>query len=168
MYKKQNKSWLVVLLVVIMAVGLLGFNNFTNFSATTPEEREGGERVPCINPALPIPEEYHIHPQLEIIAEGKKIDVPANIGLGIVNCERAVHTHDLTGEIHIEPNFYQEFTLGDFFWVWEKPISRAEFLDYVADETHEIVMTVDGTQNDEFENLVLKDGQKIVLEYRTK
>ncbi|OGZ54751.1 MAG: hypothetical protein A3B25_01695 [Candidatus Ryanbacteria bacterium RIFCSPLOWO2_01_FULL_48_26] len=165
--KKANKSIFVTLLLVVIAVGLLGVGSSFNGSATRAPDGTGvsEDPVPCINPILPIPAEYHIHPVLKIVADGKNIEVPMNIGLSLFGCERAVHTHDNTGTIHIEPNYYQAFTLGDFFWVWQKDFSKDKVLDYIRDAEHEIVMTVDGTASAEFENLVLKDNQQIIITY---
>ena len=168
--KKGKKSGVVIFIVIVVAVGLLGFNNIFR-----PGPSGGGDnkndslskRVPCINSALPVPPAYHIHPHLTIKADGKEITIPANIGLSLVGCERALHTHDATGDIHIEPNYYQEFTLGDFFTVWGRPFSRGQILDYTSDLDHEIVMTVDGKPSEEFEKLVFKDKQQIVIEYKT-
>lgn len=167
--KKGKKSFFVIFILVVVAVGLLGFNNI--FQPSSSGGKDNGndslsKRVPCLNAALGVTAAYHIHPHLAIKADGKDIAIPANIGLSLIGCERVVHTHDATGEIHIEPNYYQEFTLGDFFALWGKPFSRGQILDYAPDLEHEIVMTVDGKVSDEFENLILKDKQQIVIEYK--
>jgi hypothetical protein len=164
----NKKSGIVILLVVALAVGLLGFNTFTGVQGPPSRGNSSSSgQVSCVNPALPVPEEYHIHPILTIVANGAPVAVPANIGLS-VQCHRILHTHDLTGTIHVEPNFYEPFTLGQFFDVWGKPFSRDRVLDYQADDRYEIAMTVDGAPSSEFENLVLKDKQQIVIEYREK
>ena len=166
--KKGNKSILIVLLVVVIAVGLLGIGGSFNNSATKGPDGTGSSKdpVPCLNPILPVQAQYHIHPVLKIIADGKNITVPANMGISLFGCERVMHTHDETGTIHIEPNYYQEFTLGDFFWMWQKDFSKDNVLDYVRDAEHQIILTVDGTLSTEYENLVLKDKQQIVIEYK--
>lgn len=133
------------------AVVLLGWNSFFK----SPDSSAGGERVACINPDLPAPKQYHIHPVLRILVDGREVPIPANIGLS-QTCHRILHTHDATGTIHVEPNFYKEYTLGDFFSVWGEPFFR---------EGYEIKMTVDGKPTEEYENLVLLDGQKIIIEY---
>jgi hypothetical protein len=182
MRKKSNKTTLTTVFVIIMAASLLmglgGFSRLTAVAPPTPENTTQwqqsqqpvnlDERVPCIDPNLPIPDKYHIHPHLTIIINGENITIPAGIGLEISGCERVLHTHDDSGTIHVEPNSYRPFTLGDFFAVWGKPFSRDRILDYVRDSEHEIVMTVDGKESDEFENLVLRDGQQIVIDYKSK
>jgi len=171
--KKDKKNIIAVVLVIIVGVSLLGFNNLF---LPTPEVQSGGvnredamkTKVPCINPSLPIPNEYHIHPELRIVVDGQNVAVPKDIGIGVGGCERAIHTHDTTGQIHIEPNFYQEFTLRDFFGVWGQPFSKDEVLGRRANEEYEIVMAVDGGVSLEFENLVLRDKQNILIEYKKR
>ena len=69
-------------------------------------------------------------------------------------------------ELHIEPNFPTDFTLGQFFALWGKPFSKTQIFDSVADAEHEVVITVDGARGEEYKNLILKDKQQIVIEYK--
>ena len=86
--------------------------------------------------------EYHIHPHLDVFLNGKSVTVPAGIGIditdpgvkkgplrgggtgygGISLCERPcispIHTHDLTGIVHVEAPKKQDFTLGQLFTEW--------------------------------------------------
>lgn len=149
---RKNHAGLAIGLVAVAAIGLLGWNSFRSSGSVASG---GGERVACVNPNLPVLNEYHIHPVLKIVTDGKETPVPANIGLSDA-CHRVLHTHDGTGTIHVEPNFYKEYTLGDFFWVWGKPFFK---------EGYQTKMTVDGVPSEEYENLVLRDQQQIVIEY---
>ncbi len=164
MKKLAKNSWWLGL--ILLAAALLSFNWFVGLFRQDPSAAARGE-VPCIIPGLPVPEEYHIHPHLTIVIDGNNIPVPAEIGLTGA-CEKALHTHDASGTLHIEPNFYQQFTLGEFFKEWGQPLSATQLLDKTADASHEITMTVDGRPSTEFGNLILKDKQEIVLEYRAK
>jgi hypothetical protein len=163
---RRKKGFFIFAGIILAAAVFVGY---VVLKGDSGEEQTAGEpwrhHVPCINPALPIPAQYHIHPVLKIIADGKPIPVPKNIGIAF-RCEKAVHTHDETGTIHVEPNVYVPFSLGDFFDVWEKPFNRDQILDFKRDGNHEIVMTVDGSASEEFEKLMLKDKQQIVIEYR--
>ncbi len=109
----------------------------------------------------------HIHPELEIYINNEKVKIPANIGID-PTCMKAIHTHDDTGKIHLEYPEAYDFKLGDFFTVWGKPFSKNQILDKTADSTHTVTMTVDGQPNSEFENLIMKDEQKIVIRYDEK
>jgi hypothetical protein len=107
---------------------------------------------------------FHIHPTLELIINGKNVEVPANIGVG-PTCMTALHTHTPDGIIHVESPEKRDFTLADFFAVWDQPFTKDEILGYKADATHRIKVTVDGTEVDTFEYTVLKDGEHVVINY---
>ncbi len=64
-------------------------------------------------------EKFHIHAMLHIYKDGLLIPVPADIGIDTAkHTETSLHTHDLTGVIHMEAPHPFQFTLGDFFKVW--------------------------------------------------
>lgn len=65
----------------------------------------------------------HTHALLSIYRDGVRLAVPASIGL--TGCTYEIHTHDRTGVVHIEPSVTRTFTLGQFFAVWNQPLSRA-------------------------------------------
>lgn len=111
--------------------------------------------VPCLAPNVPL--KQHIHPVLKITVDGKQETIPANIGLGA--CERALHTHDTTGVIHVEAQDNRVYILDDFMSVAGKTIERAGYA---------VTITVDGKPNAEFGKLLLKDKQEIVVEYKKK
>jgi hypothetical protein len=108
--------------------------------------------------------QFHIHPNLQIIVNGKQQVIPANIGIG-PTCMTSIHTHDASGQIHIESPEKRDFTLGDFFAVWQQPFSSTQVLGYKADATHRIAVTVNGTAVSTYENTVMNDGDSIVITY---
>lgn len=67
---------------------------------------------------------YHEHAHLEILDRGTQIVVPANTGIMDNTCLYWLHTHDNSGEIHMEMPRYRPVTLGTFFDVWGQPLSR--------------------------------------------
>lgn len=110
--------------------------------------------------------QYHIHAQLKIMADKKTIEVPANIGIDQVkNCMSSVHTHDVDGVIHVESPIEKDFTLGDFFFNWKQPFDKSQILDFKLDAEHGLKMFVNGYESTEFENLILKDDQDIIIDY---
>jgi hypothetical protein len=67
----------------------------------------------------------HYHAHLDIIVAGKRVTVPA--GLGIDEARQLIsplHTHDTTGIVHIESAKEIPFTLGQLFTEWGQPLSR--------------------------------------------
>ena len=105
----------------------------------------------------------HIHSNLKIIVNGQNQLIPANIGIfpGIM---RPLHTHDSSGKIHIEGPFKRDFTLGEFFQVWEKTFNSTCIFDNCVDKGI-LKMYVNGNENNEFNNYIFKDGKNILIEF---
>jgi hypothetical protein len=60
----------------------------------------------------------HIHAHLDLFVNGKRVTVPAQIGINDGAFITELHTHDPSGVMHIESPTKQTFTLGQFFGVW--------------------------------------------------
>ncbi|HIH59199.1 MAG TPA: hypothetical protein HA360_00270 [Nanoarchaeota archaeon] len=106
----------------------------------------------------------HIHQSLQIEINGETILIPANIGLeGVVM--RPIHTHDASGKIHVEGPCPRDFTLGEFFDVWQEEFTETCIIGNCEDETHTLTLYVNGIENTEYRNLVLRDDQKIEIVY---
>lgn len=148
----KNKNFWVIGIVVVAIVLLL---LWPKLFSTSPSFTTG---VPCLKPNIPLVQ--HIHPQISIMVDGEEEAIPADIGVpggvGATNCEYAIHTHDTTGEIHVESQDTHEYTLGEFFSVWGKPLTR---------DGYTLSVTVDGLANTELGDLLFKDQQQIVLTY---
>jgi len=84
---------------------------------------------------------YHVHAHLDVFVNGQRVRIPGGIGIditdpavrrfvvegapdygGIKGCPRPcispLHTHNVTGVIHIEAPTKTSFTLGQFFREW--------------------------------------------------
>lgn len=83
----------------------------------------------------------HIHIHLAIFVNGQEEQVPLGIGIGqpwqvsdssegpFVNdgaCFYWLHTHTEDGIVHIESPVRRRFTLGDFFDVWQMPLTESQ------------------------------------------
>jgi hypothetical protein len=108
--------------------------------------------------------QFHIHPHLDIVVNGQKQVIPAEIGI-TDTCMNSIHTHDDTGTLHVEAPEKRDFTLGDFFAVWGKTFTKDQILGSKADATHTISVTVNGQAVDTYENTVLRDLDQIVITY---
>ena len=97
----------------------------------------------------------HIHPRLEIRVNGEAQEIPADIGVSPA-CMRPIHTHDASGTLHLEFPTVRDVALGEFFRVWEKPFRREQVT---------VKMFVNGVLNEEFENYIMKDGDRIEILY---
>jgi hypothetical protein len=100
--------------------------------------------VPEVNEHL----EYHVHSHLDIFINGKKVKIPAGIGIdtkdgavksgrlpdgsiaygGIVKCPKVcispLHTHGDDGLLHTETTKPQPNTLGQFFVEWNVRLDK--------------------------------------------
>lgn len=102
-------KWLVILLALLL-VGGVGLYYLT---------RGGPQPFPCVSG---VGKYYHWHTQLMITSGGNQVTIPADIGI-TPTCLEVLHTHDISGLIHIEPDTPAQgrvYTIGDFFVVWGK------------------------------------------------
>lgn len=115
----------------------------------------------------PIPESdivsrgaFHWHPEVAIYVKGEKQEIPADIGIGAVH--QPIHTHtddNKQGVIHLEFQGLarkQDVSLGQFFKNWGK--------DMRSFGTN-MKMTVNGEENTEYENYVMRDKDKIEFRF---
>ncbi len=111
----------------------------------------------------------HIHSTLSITINGKKVDIPANIGITAA-FHSSMHTHKPNGVIHMEYGGVvksKDLILGKFFDNWGKKFNKDSFMgNSLKDGT--IKMTVNGKKNLEFENYSMKDGDVINIIYNKK
>ena len=153
---KSNAKWTIIVLVLAMIVGVRFYWGRANGPAVVSPWPETG--VACltstsIGPSLA----FHDHPNLEIYIDGEQEIIPVNIGV-VGSCTGELHTHDSTGQLHSESfQSGKELTLGQFFGVWGEDFDK---------EGYELEMTVTGQPSREFANLVLRDGDRIVLRYK--
>jgi hypothetical protein len=104
----------------------------------------------------------HYHSHLDIFVDGKKVAVPALIGINPgANYITELHTHDTRGVIHVEsPKENDEFSLGQFVAEW------GVFLDNkcIGAYCDGLKWYVNGKQQTgDPENLILKPHQEIAI-----
>lgn len=80
-------------------------------------------RVPVAGVGCLVSEDYHIHSLVSIYKDGVRQGLPDNVGRS--GCAYELHTHDVTGLIHIETDVPKKFTLGQFFALWNQPLSAS-------------------------------------------
>jgi len=148
--KAQKHIWVWV--VAIIAVAVIGFGIYRYlFTGPVDGNLASDPLKSCVNHTGGM----HIHPNINISIDGIAQEIPANIGISVA-CMRPLHTHDSSGTIHVEFPRQHDFRLGDFFTLWDRPFNK---------EGYSVVMTVNGGENTEYENLILKDGDRIELNY---
>src|SRR3989344_4143843 len=159
MRKKYQKSprwiiWCIGGLILISLAGLI----FWNYKNLTSSETNREVALTC---TTDMATRFHIHFDLKIVINGQDQQMPANIGI-TGNCMNSLHTHNASGEIHVESPEKRDFTLSDFFAVWKKTYNKDQIIDYRVDENNTIKEAVNGKEVEDYENTILKDGDQIV------
>jgi hypothetical protein len=97
---------------------------------------------------------YHIHSHLAVYVDGQSRSIPYGIGVvmpvptttanGVFvqasNCYYWLHTHASDGIIHVESPAQTQYTLGQFFDIWQQPLSATQ----VGPATGTVTAYVDG------------------------
>jgi len=124
---------------------------------------------------------FHWHPRLSITINGQAVMIPANIGIdpslwqdhsldayGMqampsmrMGAMAPLHTHDASGEIHLESLEVRDYTLGDFVRIWGESFDSQQVLGHTAQPGHRVWMVVDGTERAPTYGLVLRDGMVV-------
>jgi hypothetical protein len=145
----------VLLTVVFIAFSLLRGSGTKTYASVDGVDCEAGEQL-----------NYHVHSYLAILVEGQPVTVPANVGIMPDKCLFWLHTHDVSGVIHIEAPEKRDFTLGQFFAIWGQKLSSAQLLDKTVDSQHQLQITVNGASYaGDPSAIVLADLETIVVQY---
>jgi hypothetical protein len=81
-----------------------------------PADRATVGGVACM-----VNQNFHQHSLVSIYKDGVRQGLPGNIGRGA--CDYELHTHDVTGVVHIETDVAKKFSLGQFFALWNQPLA---------------------------------------------
>ena len=111
---------------------------------------------------------YKLSVTLELYVDGKKANIPANIGFGdslgddllASDCQRTMYTLTNNGTIYAEWEEEYPFEIGHFLWIWDFPIKD-------MDESKSRVV-IDGKESDRFIHALLKDGSVYRAEFYSK
>jgi hypothetical protein len=102
----------------------------------------------------------HIHQHLDLYVQGKKVRLPALIGIYDNSYITEVHVHDNSGVIHVESPTQKTFTLGQLFGEWGVKLTA----NCVGRYCSHVKWWVNGApQTGDPANLVLKAHQEIVI-----
>lgn len=107
----------------------------------------------------------HIHSHLKIIIKGQEQIIPSNIGIVSPSCFRPIHTHDAGGTLHIEFPNIRDVRLAEFFLIWGKQFNSNQIFEFTGGPENQVKMFVNGQENTEFENYIMKDLDQIEIKY---
>jgi hypothetical protein len=130
---------LLIIVGAIFVVNLLSSNSPTLLASTDGQAQ--GQPVDGISCETSEQVVYHIHAHLAVYTNGKARIIPE--GIGIVpptqvvqtsagpfvvagKCFYWLHSHTADGIIHIESPSQRVYTLGNYFDVWNQPLSATQ------------------------------------------
>lgn len=126
-----------ILIAIIVSIGV--------FSATAPSIPSaltiGGIQCSSIEQLV-----FHIHSHLDIFINGKPFTIPAQIGIVPAKCFYWLHTHDESGVIHIESPVNRNYTLGQFFDIWNQKFNNTQLFDKVVNGKNSLAVYINGSK----------------------
>jgi hypothetical protein len=114
---------------------------------------------------------FHIHAHLEIFADGKQVQVPANIGIDeAAQFISPLHTHPTApdnpeGTIHMEADQQYDFTIGQFMNVWGVKFSDSQIGSLKSKGDKQLQVYVNGKLAKDPVNTVMQEHDVIVIGY---
>lgn len=151
--KKIKKLFFAGIISLIIGGGIFGLVWYAKTRPSLPESevisRQG----------------LHWHPNLTIKILGENQDIPAGIGLERLP-HKPMHTHDRGSVIHMEfagQVRANDIRLGQFFKIWGKTFSKDCIFDKCSGPDNQLTMLINGKENLEFENYLMRDGDKIEI-----
>lgn len=149
-YKRKKTIRLLIVTAIVGAVVFFGAQAVTSqLSVNDPLKN-------CINER---DTPYKISATLELIVDGKKADIPANIGFE-EGCQRSLYTITNDGVIYAEWQEEYPFEIGHFLWTWDFPLRD-------MDQSKSRIY-VNGILSNEFIHTPLVDGNNYRAEFTSK
>jgi hypothetical protein len=110
----------------------------------------------------------HIHQHLDLYVDGRRVLVPAGIGIDPAVGYAPLHTHDPSGVIHVESPTVRTYTLGEFFAVWGVRFTPSCLGGYCAGGGRQLRLFVDGrAYRGDPTTLALAPHQELVVAFGT-
>ena len=102
---------------------------------------------------------YKISATLEVVVDGEKADIPANVGIS-EGCKKPLYTLANDGVIYAEWDKKYDFEIGQFLWTYKFPLRD-------MDESKSRIL-VNGVESPDFIHTKLIDGYHYRGEFVTK
>lgn len=143
------KSFIIILIIVLVLLGIGWYFSKSAGPADNVVTRNG----------------LHWHSVLSIDILGESQVIPAGLGLERLP-HNPMHTHDRDSVIHMEYAGLVRNTdlqVGKFFKVWGKTFDQNCIFDNCSGPDGQLKMLVNGKENLEFENYIMRDNDKIEI-----
>jgi hypothetical protein len=160
--RAERRRWIVMFAVVgVVVAGLVGGlvwaiarqNNAEQVARDTakppwplPADPVAGAKAAGLDVQPMEGTAKHFHAHLDVLVNGKPIEVPANLGVDPgQQAMSELHTHDTRGVLHIEaPTANKRYNLGQVFKTWQVTLSATQLGGLNADGTNTLTAYVDG------------------------
>ncbi|MHB8141535.1 MAG: hypothetical protein ACYDHD_09875 [Vulcanimicrobiaceae bacterium] len=109
----------------------------------------------------------HIHSNLQLFDRGHQVVLPSQIGIPPgAGCLYWLHTHATDGFIHVESPVKRTFKLGEFFDIWQQPLSWSRAASLRAPRGRRLSIWVNGHpwHGANPRDIVLRDHETIVIQ----
>jgi len=148
---KRKKTLKFLLITAIIGISVAAVSTFAQ-QALNPND----PLKVCINDRIT---PFKIKATLELIIDGEKADIPANIG-NSNECKKTLYTLSDDGTIYAEWEEEYPFEIGHFLWMWDFPLRDMD--------QSKSIMYVNGKESTRFINHPLEDGSQYRAEFTSK
>jgi hypothetical protein len=135
---KKIKRLIVIGVIAIIAIGI-GIVVATSKIPLQANAAPTIDGIQC-NPSEKFVLHNHVH--IDIFINGQRYIVPSQVGIIPERCIYWLHTHDDSGIIHIESPVVKNYTLGQFFDIWNKKFNNSQIIDNVANGKNNNTLSV--------------------------
>jgi hypothetical protein len=148
---KRSKTIKFLIMTAIIGISVAAISTVAQ-SALNPND----PLKVCINDKIT---PYKIKITLDLIVDGEKADIPANIGIS-ESCKKTMYTLTDDGTIYVEWEKEFPFEIGHFLWMWDFPLRDME--------QSKSSLSVNGKISEKFINHQLRDGDHFTAEFVSK
>ena len=148
--RKKTIRFLIITAIIAISVGVAS-------SIIQGQVSQNDPLKVCINDR---DTPFKIKATLELIIDGQKADIPANIGLNDGECHRTMYTLTNDGTIYAEWEEEYPFEIGHFLWMWDFPLRDMD--------QNKSTIYVNGKESPHFINHPLQEGYHYKAEFTSK
>ena len=138
----RDKKIKIVVMIGVIAVVTIGIGLAIVSSKAPNAAAVTIDGVQCNNMEQLV---FHIHAHLDIFINGQPHTIPSQIGI-TGRCFYWLHTHDESGVIHIESPAARDYTLGQFFDIWNKTSRNNQIFGDIANGKNTPTVYVNGNK----------------------
>ena len=148
---KRKKTLKFLAITAIIGISAAAISTFAQ-TALNPND----PLKVCINDRIT---PYKIKATLELIIDGEKAEVPANIGMD-ETCKKTMYTLTNDGTIYAEWEEEYPFEIGHFLWMWDFPLRDMD--------QSKSTISVNGKESEHFIRHPLQEGYHYKAEFTSK